>query len=351
MSSSLLSHEALRIAATIPACIAFTLTVFRLVQRALYHGFWWDDFWAGVALVNGILHFAGIWIRSEDTVIFSQREKIALFWMTTITFPLSVWCSRISIACSIARILPSDPRRRRLVVLLVTFCALCCTGLLLHRIIVCTTKTAWHIGSDVQCRLGSAVAYASICMDVTADVLLVVFPLQLLWKMKLARKQRLFALAIFSASFITTLSAIVYAVFVLKTPTFGSSRGNMMGLATELESSVSLIVCNFVVVVSFMYRLFLSRQQSNEADQDSGEWTETKAWTAGVLSEPRSANPGQTFETGTPYSNLTFTQLSLTQFTSTPSISLGDTPTILRSAGLETINPNTSKEPPDLRTQ
>ncbi|KAF8879481.1 hypothetical protein BD779DRAFT_1551736 [Infundibulicybe gibba] len=80
----------------------------------------------------------------------------------------------------------------------------------------------------------------------------------MLWRIKLPDEQRRLILAGFAASVWASVSAGVCFIFLSGPDSWGLSRRIMLFLVGHAMASVSLIVCNSMVIVTFVYRLVRS---------------------------------------------------------------------------------------------
>ncbi|KAG1778166.1 hypothetical protein EV702DRAFT_1278197 [Suillus placidus] len=85
--------------------------------------------------------------------------------------------------------------------------------------------------------------------DVLGDFVLILAPFCLIYKVRLSRAQKVRVLSVFSASAITTVVSLTHAYYIF------SDGGLKVIMAAIVEASVSLIVANLSVVVTFFCRL------------------------------------------------------------------------------------------------
>uniref|UniRef100_A0A8H8CE80 Rhodopsin domain-containing protein n=1 Tax=Psilocybe cubensis TaxID=181762 RepID=A0A8H8CE80_PSICU len=107
----------------------------------------------------------------------------------------------------------------------------------------------WKSQIHPQCPLGTQVAVAQVITDVLSDAILILAPIQLVWRINLDYQQKIRVVAIFSTTLATTAISLNHAYFVLK---WG---GLPELLAAVLQISVSLIVANLSVVIAFLFRI------------------------------------------------------------------------------------------------
>ncbi|KAF8138905.1 hypothetical protein EV363DRAFT_1315109 [Boletus edulis] len=113
----------------------------------------------------------------------------------------------------------------------------------------CEAEPIWKTLPRPQCDLGRNVAIAQIITDVFGDMILILAPFRLIYKVRLSRAQKIRVLSIFSTSAITTIVSLSHAYYVLK------DGGLKEATAALFETSVSLIVANLSVVVAFLFRI------------------------------------------------------------------------------------------------
>jgi hypothetical protein len=114
---------------------------------------------------------------------------------------------------------------------------------------VCETDTSWKNVPYTQCTLGQNVAIAQVITDVLSDLILVLAPVGLVWKIRLTKFQKFRIAAIFSTTIITTAVSLYHAHAVLR------KGGLQEALAATVQDSVSLIVANLSVIITLIFRL------------------------------------------------------------------------------------------------
>ncbi|KAJ8515694.1 hypothetical protein ONZ45_g6909 [Pleurotus djamor] len=95
--------------------------------------------------------------------------------------------------------------------------------------------------------------------DVIADCLLIAVPLISLWNVKMPPHLRRIVLWIFTASIITALTSVLYAAFLFYTRPMYELR-IYVAIMSHLESAISLVVCNLLVLVTSFYRRYRNGQ-------------------------------------------------------------------------------------------
>ncbi|KII95151.1 hypothetical protein PLICRDRAFT_33984 [Plicaturopsis crispa FD-325 SS-3] len=188
------------------------------------------------------------WYTELGPLHQSQQSRIIAFWFATLMFTSCLWAARISILASIVKVIPFTFKLRRTTAGLAGLFIAMWTVLVVQKVVICTRSTEWHQSQYLQCPLPRAVGITELCTDFVSDSILVAIPLRLLWNVRLPRNQRILILLLFSMSFFTMVASVAHAAFVL------SYGGILQGMTAHIEASVSLIVCNLLVLVTYIYR-------------------------------------------------------------------------------------------------
>ncbi|KAI5986031.1 hypothetical protein F5J12DRAFT_728914, partial [Pisolithus orientalis] len=211
--------------------VATVVTCFRLFVRVRQSRFWLDDTWAALAMVFNIIFLVVNWLYLHDYGAgngFRSSRISILFTVVRLTFPGLV--------------------RRLLVLIAIAFMV---AWMILGAQIfwTCETEPGWKTQPRPQCDLGRNVAITQIITDVLGDMILIIAPVRLIYKVKLTKAQKIRLLSIFSTSAGTTVVSIAHGYYVY------SGGGLREVLAAIAEFSVSLIVANLSVVVAFFFHI------------------------------------------------------------------------------------------------
>ncbi|KAG2358273.1 hypothetical protein BDR07DRAFT_1612023 [Suillus spraguei] len=214
--------------------IAIICTIFRLVYRGWMRQLWWEDAWAALALIADVVCLACIWI---DDVISS--------WILTIAFTTGLWAARMSVIFSIIPIANhSGSKIHKRITSLVVVCFACMwTALLVQKISICE----YH-----SCRMDKSVAVSLLITDVIADIVLVVVPLYLLQTIGRPRSSMILVQFAFGASLLVPAFTIPHSALLL----LNIYNTNTLMFA-HIKAALSLIICNLLVIVAFLYRVYL----------------------------------------------------------------------------------------------
>ncbi|KAF8161392.1 hypothetical protein B0H34DRAFT_700765 [Crassisporium funariophilum] len=250
--------------------ISIGFTLVRLVHHWRMGRLWWDDYVVCFPLLTDCFYVISIWLRLRDGLEASTGPKYqGVFystWLSTNLFFTIIWASRISLSLSIARIFPSGHRCRQFAFgLVASFLLAYISSLLLATLTCRASQSAWYLLKLSNCLrlkngqlIGSLTSLAPfyIAIDLVADVLLIITPSVMLWKVKLPTNERRLILVLFSSSIFTLLSAIPFAFiwfFGINLPP--DSRLTLFTMTPMLETAVSLLVCNLTIVTMLFYRM------------------------------------------------------------------------------------------------
>ncbi|KAF8997378.1 hypothetical protein BDQ17DRAFT_1283916 [Cyathus striatus] len=226
--------------------LAIVPTIFRLYHRFRTGKLWWDDFWAFISLVFDIILFS-TYTAFPATRHVSDKTETVFHWATMISLTFTLWAARISVGVTIVRL--SNPSRMRQVSkgIMVLFGVLA-TALLIRKLFLCGKPTieSW------KCVWPQWTGIMEIVFDILADAWLTAMPAYMLWQMNLLRKHFRLLQAIFACEVFVTIAGITHDVFIIGGHYF------WMTCSVHFEIASSLIVCNLLVVVTYIYRVFWS---------------------------------------------------------------------------------------------
>ncbi|TFK36604.1 hypothetical protein BDQ12DRAFT_654354 [Crucibulum laeve] len=236
--------------------LAILSTVFRLAHRYRTRRLWWDDWWAFIAVISTIalmiVYLALPWAK----IIFGPISVYnRTLWTTLILFTTALWSARLSVAVTIVRLLPPATLVRRIAVGVSCCFVVFWAALLVQKIFLCGTVTVTHW----VCPIPRSTGYLELATDITADLWLVLSPVYMLVHMRLPRRHKRLIMAIFTCGLFVTISSVVHDYFIV------TSNQAWIGITGHFEVSTSVVVCNLIVVTTYIYRL------SRNNDEDSGD--------------------------------------------------------------------------------
>ncbi|KAH7928865.1 hypothetical protein BV22DRAFT_1126223 [Leucogyrophana mollusca] len=267
MSSSATASAMLAVMATstVLQALAILLTVWRLWYRVSIRRFAWDDGWAAASMLCDIGFLITDWFRLKGC-IWSCKYSIFVYWVYSIGFECSIWAARMSILCSIMRLMAPSKRSRRISVICITLFALMWCGIVVQTVLKC--GSGWFYGSTgaIWCPFSLVVDIYELAIDVVSDAILVALSLRLLWSVKLPHKsQRRMILCSFSTSMAVSFVSVFRTTVRLNHITF------LVFIGAELELVVCLVVCNLLVLVTYIdCRLRRSEEDGSSDTEDTG---------------------------------------------------------------------------------
>ncbi|KAG9311716.1 hypothetical protein JVU11DRAFT_7954 [Chiua virens] len=105
-----------------------------------------------------------------------------------------------------------------------------------------------------------AAAIAQTATGCFADLLLTTLPIIFLRKVKLCRKRKILIFATFSASTVINVVTIVQATYL-----FNKSAPTAAVIVAYVKTGLAVIVCNLLVIVTFIYRVLHKDQMDLDA--------------------------------------------------------------------------------------
>ncbi|KAG2047236.1 hypothetical protein BDR06DRAFT_944396 [Suillus hirtellus] len=245
--------------------VASFVTSFRLYCRARRSLLWIDDAWAACAMLFNIALMICSALYLRGYVFHPRWAKVALYYTLSQCFYGTVWCSRLSILFTVVRLAYWGTQRRILICVAILFGVI--WGILFAQVWwTCESNPSWKQLPRPQCPLGRDVAIAQIVTDVLGDIILILAPFLIIYRATLTTAQRVRVICLFSTSAITTAVSLTHAYFVF---TVGELKE---AVSAMFEASISLIVANLSVVVTFFLRM-LADDETISRPIDSGSTT------------------------------------------------------------------------------
>ncbi|KAF8548103.1 hypothetical protein OG21DRAFT_1526702 [Imleria badia] len=258
MTQSVISH--LRVPATVVEGLGLLLTAWRIYFRLKIQRFWWEDAWAAVLLLTGLLSITSYWIYELENGLTS----IVASWIYSICFTCIVTSARMSVLFSIIRITHGSPRLRRFTYACVALFAASWVILMIEKVWQCTANPSWHrttpVSSKPYCVVEPKIAIFEFVISI-----LVALPLRMLWRVKLPRRHRRMILCIFASSVVLAFGAILHTVGRILNSLILSFGG------MHVEIALSIIICNLFVVVTCTYRFLLHDLTGTTEDTSSDD--------------------------------------------------------------------------------
>lgn len=245
--------------------VATFVTSFRLYCRARRSLLWIDDLFAACAMLFNITLMICNALYMRGFVQHPQREKVALYYLIAQSFYAVVWCSRLSILFTVVRL--AYWTQRRILIRIAMIFGVVWAILFAQVWWTCELHPRWKSEPRPQCPLGRNVAIAQIVTDVLGDMVLILAPFILIYKATLTRAQKVRVICLFSTSAITTIVSLAHAYYVL---TVGELKE---AVAAIFEASISLIVANLSVVVTFFLRMLTDDETISQPTLESGSTT------------------------------------------------------------------------------
>ncbi|KAF8879461.1 hypothetical protein BD779DRAFT_1150133 [Infundibulicybe gibba] len=308
-----------------------------LSQRYTAQRLWYDDYVALFVVIMDCVYFVAlhIWTRSvPNGTTFGKETSITFYWIGATCFFLISWLAKASLALAIARIFSPKRTIRRFAIGMAWSFGLMGIVLLLGMLISCGRDTSWHDSPEVQCDFPKALIITIFCTGLISDTLLVFIPLRTLWKARLPDEQRRFVLVGFAASAWTVIAGGIFFAFTFEPNSWELPHKTALHLLGHASASVCLMVCNSMVIVAYIYRLFRSDKDleysiSEAASNGNGMPPHTTI----ALTNPKGLNdPSQNLHRrGIPRNGYSFSEGALVEFS--PSSSFTTSRTIPQTSG------------------
>lgn len=214
--------QSMKVAAIVCHSVAISTTVFRLGYRWWMARFWWEDGVAALALVCDAVTLTGAVIIAPYLGPGTRTSQtVVSLWLSALSNSAVIWAARIVIVVGSSFI--------------IMFLAV--EG---QRLGICITS---------GCREFKSTAVSQLITDIVADVSLVALPIWSLSTARLSRSRRVLVQSAFTASIIITIITIIHSVILFTQESSG------VVLIGHIKAALSLMICNLLVIVTFVYRV------------------------------------------------------------------------------------------------
>lgn len=239
---------ALRVTNFVLTLIGVLATCFRLWRRKTTTHIWWDDIWAALTMILGIIFMTSFELFLQNQTSHTLATKITIYYLVAQSYIAVNSAARISILFIVIRI--SNGRMRYILKWIAAIFVLTWVILTAQLLWTCEGKNAdWGPGHLI-CVMPLRVAIVQLTTDTLSDVILIVAPLRLVWNTKLSSPQKIRIITIFSSTIAMTIFSLNHACWLIV-----DGGGLSEALAAVIQNSVSLIVCNFSVIIAFIFQV------------------------------------------------------------------------------------------------
>ncbi|KAH6885570.1 hypothetical protein BKA70DRAFT_113550 [Coprinopsis sp. MPI-PUGE-AT-0042] len=226
--------------------IAITSGVLRLVHRQRRQQLWWDDVWAGLALLTAVymLSFDIVkWSIDTDmsSVTFRGFMSWSCFWAQT----TAIWSSRISIQATVVYFLP--PGRNRSI-------SKWAVGALALGWLASGISKLFYNGIPIPVvptrPYSQLVTGVNMGLGIVATAWLIGWPGFIIMRMKLRRRVKKILMVSFGCAFIMLVTEVFHCVNLT------ISAFHLLKISAHLVLVASVVMGNIVILFASLYQHF-----------------------------------------------------------------------------------------------
>ncbi|EDR01473.1 uncharacterized protein LACBIDRAFT_295579 [Laccaria bicolor S238N-H82] len=214
--------------------------------------------------------------------LYQDGRLLLNFFFTSLFQFSTVWLTRVSLALSIARIFPNGHRARRIsAALTIIFILNLITTVTVLNVTCQGGGVPWWKVTAKYCGKGPKKVFVggvvSIILQILSDIVLTATPLVILWRVNLPSRSKRVIRVAFSGSILMLLLFIACCIVSFDPGLMSKPSAALIPpMISQLEMAVSLIVCNFLVTTTLLYKAWRKRfgrprpeGQSTEAEDSS----------------------------------------------------------------------------------
>ncbi|KAF9473701.1 hypothetical protein BDN70DRAFT_925034 [Pholiota conissans] len=232
-------------------------TCLRLEHRRRIRRLWWDDYAVIIPALTQLLNIAVLWIRITHKPA-SMDRKVMLSYASAFIFSTITWWSRMSLALTVLRIIPSWSKSRPFAIAMVISFAIFWVTLFTAIIGACATHTSWQYSKAeiLICGPASKVAIVSTVLDIVGDIGLIAIPLHQLWCIKRHASEWRLVRLVFSSSVLTLVASIALCVVSYGGLITGPGGLIVWIMSCQVAEAVSIITSNLLVLICWFHKQF-----------------------------------------------------------------------------------------------
>ncbi|KAF8161608.1 hypothetical protein B0H34DRAFT_387015 [Crassisporium funariophilum] len=273
------SYLAWKISLSVLHALAIASGIYRLVHRFRVRKAGWDDYLVCIPVVLDIACIILFWFRFPAPPNIGQmpsqlQQVLDSFWLSLAPYLAIIWSTRAVLALSMVRIFPPKHRARQISFILTYLMGGAWIATVVVTAFTCkrpSTPSLMAIETKMCLKSTGKFPVTNIFLfvvDFVGDILLIVAPLIFFWKIKLPRAERRLILTVSCASFLTLLSAIVFAALTVGDLSLGNDSTLIISGMASIEAGTSLLVCNLAVVTTCLYQ-FITIRTSTISSSDT----------------------------------------------------------------------------------
>ncbi|KAF5322843.1 hypothetical protein D9619_002140 [Psilocybe cf. subviscida] len=224
---------------------------------------WWDDYLVIFPVLFDILCCISLLVVAPPGLTLDSISKSSNHWLGVFLSSNVIWLSRICFLLLLARLFPPRHIYRRITLALVVVFLSIYITMIVWNVPPCDMVHSVPPPSSLgkkNCKMPAKIS-ARIIFGLTADLLsdliLVGWPLVMLYKVKLSRpKDRPLVMISLGCSIFTFLLVLVIVIFACGPFAQDRSYFIVIRMLVQMAAAVSLITCNMPIVACAAYRAF-----------------------------------------------------------------------------------------------
>ncbi|KAF5322893.1 hypothetical protein D9619_002199 [Psilocybe cf. subviscida] len=254
------SYIVWKVCVTILHCVAIAVSAFRIWLRYRSSRVWWDDYLVVVPMLFDIFYCVTLLAIPPPGPSLESIVKASNYWLSLFPSFTVAWLTRICFLLLLARLFPPRHIYRRITLGLTAIFSLTYLTLIALSVPRCDgvhlVPPPGSLGK--RCKMAqkiSARLVFGLTTDLLSDLILVVWPLLMLYRVKLSRpKDRPLVIVSLGCSIFTFLLIVAIVVFSWGPITIDNNYYIVVCMLAHMTAAVSLIACNMPVVACAAYR-------------------------------------------------------------------------------------------------
>ena len=221
-----------------------------------------------------------IWdVNPQDTTVLIQKIKkvIQTLWVCQVMYATSLTLVKLSIIASYLRIFPTVIIRRVMYVLGGSVIAVWFVNVF-GTIFQCTPiDGAWNFEIQPKCISVMKVYYFSTAFSILTDILLVVLPLPLFWKLKLPIREKWIVTTLFGLGLFASVASIIRITVLHDVQNTDATIGAVQTMNWSTAEVGTGIICACVPCLKPLFKQILPGRFSSTVSKSRSQPLDSKA--------------------------------------------------------------------------
>jgi hypothetical protein len=221
------------------------------------------------------------------TLIHNVKKVIQSLWICQICYSSALALVKLSIIAAYHRIFPTRTIRRIMYVLAAFIIAVWAVGIFTTVFQCSPISGAWNFDIQPKCISVMKVYYFTTAFSILSDILLVILPLPLFWKLKLPVREKWIVTVLFGLGLFASVASIMRITVLHDVQNTDATIGAVPTLNWSVAEVGTGIICACIPCTKPLFKKLLPGKFSTSRSRSRSQPLDSKAEEAVELRLPR----------------------------------------------------------------